>query len=324
MRDRPVAGAPAGALYVGIDISKERLDGAVSPSREVWTYPHTEEGIAALVKRCQTFSPAMIVLEASGKLELSLVSALAAAGLPVFVANPAHTHHFAKGLGLLAKTDKTDAYALARYAEAVKPKLRPLPDQACRDLAELVTRRAQLADTITAERNRQHRVSHVMSRRIARDIAYLEARKAELDGEIANMIQNSPAWHAHYQLLSSVPGVGPVTLACLIAQLPELGHLTRRQIAALVGVAPFANDSGARRGHRVVQAGRAALRRVLYMATLVAARCNPAIKSLYDRLCAAGKLKKVALVACMRKLLTILNAMMKSQTTWNHLLAVQT
>lgn len=324
MRDRTAAGAPACALYVGIDISQERLDGAVTPNKETWAYPYTEEGIAALVKRCRSLCAAMIVVEATGKLELPLVTAVAAAGLPVFVANPAHTHHFAKGLGLLAKTDKTDAYALARYAEAVKPKLRPLPDQACRDLAELVTRRAQLADTITAERNRQHRVSRTMSRRIARDIAYLEARKVELDGEIATMIRNSPAWHTRYQLLSSVPGVGPVTLACLIAQLPELGHLTRRQIAALVGVAPFANDSGTKHGRRVVQAGRAGLRRVLYMAALVAAQCNPAIKSLYDRLCAAGKLKKVALVACMRKLITVLNAMMKSHTTWNHHLAIQT
>ena len=324
MRDTIAAEAPACALYVGIDISKERLDGSVAPHKETWAYPHTEEGIAGVVERCQSLSPAMIILEATGKLELPLVTALVAAGLPVFVANPAHTHHFAKGLGLMAKTDKNDAYAHGTYGEAVKPKLRPLPDQACRDLAELVTRRAQLADTITAEGNRQRRVSRAMSRRIAHDIAYLEARKVELDAEIANMIHNSPAWYTHYQLLSSVPGVGPVTLACLIAQLPELGHLTRRQIAALVGVAPFANDSGARRGHRVVQAGRAALRRVLYMATLVAARCNPAIKSLYDRLCAAHKPKKVALVACMRKLLTILNAMTKSQTTWNHHLAVQT
>ena len=323
MKNPAVCDASAPAAYVGIDVSKDRLDGAVTPNKQTWAYPYTDEGVAALVQHCQALIPALIVLEATGKLEVPLVVALMAAGLPVFVANPAHTHHFARGLGVLAKTDKTDAYALARYAEAVKPKLRTLPDQDHRDLVELVTRRGQLANMITAEQNRKRRVTQAMQDRIAHDIAYLKARRDELDQEIARMIQNSPAWHTHQRLLSSVPGVGPVTQACLIAWLPELGHLTRRQIAALVGVAPFANDSGTKRGYRLVKAGRAALRRVLYMATLVATRYNPLIKTLYDRLCEAHKQPKVALVACMRKLLTILNAMMKQRTTWKPQPALQ-
>jgi transposase len=300
LKNRAADEATAPAVYVGVDISKDRLDAALTPNKQTWAYPHTEQGIAALVQHCQALSPALIVLEATGKLELPLVTALMAAGLPAFVANPTHTHHFAKGLGLLVKTDKTDAYALARYAEAVKPKLRTLPDQATRDLAELVIRRAQLADMITAEQNRKRLVSQAMKERILQDIAYLEARKDDLDKQIARTIQNSPAWHTHQRLLSSVPGIGPVTLACLIARLPELGHLTRREIAALVGVAPCAHDSGTKRGHRVIKAGRAALRRVLYMATLVATRYNPVLKAFYERLCNAHKQKKVALVACMR------------------------
>ena len=303
-------------VFVGIDVSKDRLDVALRPQYDRWAVAHEASGIAALVARLRHHAPMLIVLEATGGLEISLTSELAAAGLPVVVVNPRQVRDFAKATGRLAKTDTLDASILAQFAEAVRPEPRPLPDAATQALSALLTRRRQLIEMLTAEKNRLGMALAPVRKGIRAHITWIDCRLADLDKELAHTIRESPLWREKDDLLQSAPGVGPVLARTLLASLPELGTLTRKQIAALVGVAPLNRDSGTFRGTRRVWGGRAHVRAALYMSALVATRFNPIIRAFYQRLCAAGKAKKVALTACMRKLLTILNAMLKHQTPW--------
>lgn len=303
-------------IFVGIDVAKDRLDLAWRPTGERWAAPNTERGIRSICRRLRTPAPALIVLEATGGLELPLTGALAAAGLPVVVVNPRQVRDFAKATGQLAKTDALDAAVLAQFAEAVRPEPRPLPDAATQALSALLLRRRQLIGMLTAEKNRLGSAPAPVRTAIVAHIRWLKSRLAELDADLARTIRESPLWREKDDLLQSTPGVGPVLARTLLASLPELGTLTRQQIAALVGVAPLNRDSGRFRGSRRVWGGRAHVRAALYMSALVATRFNPVIRAFYHRLCAAGKAKKVALTACMRKLLTMLNAMLKHQTPW--------
>jgi transposase len=302
--------------FVGIDVAKATLDVAVHPTAERWSLAYTERAVAGLVPRLTALAPALVVLEATGGLEGPLVGALAAAGLPVVVVNPRQVRDFAKATGLLAKTDALDAAVLARFAAAVRPTPRPLPDAATQTLAALVTRRRQLVEMLTAERNRLGSAPRSLRAEIQAHITWLTRRLARLDTDLGQAIRSSPVWRAQDDLLQSAPGVGPVLSRTLLARLPELGRLNGKAIAALVGVAPLNRDSGTLRGRRMVWGGRADVRAVLYMGTLVAVRHNPVLRAFYQRLRAAGKLPKVALTACMRKLLTILNAMVKHQSPW--------
>ena len=303
--------------FVGIDVSKAELDIYVRPSGTNWTVPNDAEGQAQLVHRLSRIAPTLIVLEATGGLERKVTYALAEAELPVFVANPRRTRDFARATGLLAKTDDLDAQALAHFADAVRPQLRDLPDQEAQDLSALLTRRRQLVSILTAERNRLHSAPVCIKDSIKEHITWLEEGIDTLEADIDTHIQANSQWRAQVKQLAAVKGVGAITAYTLTADLPELGRLNRKQIAALVGVAPLNNDSGSRRGKRRVWGGRAAVRTALYMAALSAARFNPTIKAFYERLTNAGKPKKVALTACMRKLLTILNAMIKNGTDWD-------
>lgn len=304
------------SIFVGIDVSKARLEVAFYPSGALESYPHDETGIDSLTHKLRELKPALIVLEASGGLQRSLVRSLAASELALIVVNPRQVRDFAKATGQLAKSDALDARVLARFAEAVRPSLRPLPDQATEELKALLSRRRQLIEMLTAEKNRLKQAPKTLHKAIRRHIGYLEAELKRLDQQIDDMIRQNPIWQHKKELLQSVPGVGPVMSRTLLAELPELGALGRKQVAALVGVAPFSRDSGALRGHRMVWGGRAAVRTALYMAALVATQCNPVIRDFYKRLRAAGKAPKVALVACMRKLVTILNAMLKHGKPW--------
>jgi transposase len=304
------------AVFVGIDISKARMDVAVRPLGTVFSVAHDDAGMAALIERLRSPLPALIVLEATGGLEAMVVGALAAAGLPVVVINPRQVRDFAKATGRLAKTDAIDAQVLAQFAEAVRPTVRPMPDAHTQALAALMTRRRQVLDMLTAETNRLGSAPRRIRREIQTHIRWLERQVAKLDDELRQAIHSSPVWREKDDLLQSMPGVGPVLATTLLASVPELGTLNRRQIAALVGVTPVNRDSGTLRGKRMVWGGRAAVRAVLYMGALVAARHNPVLKAFYQRLRQAGKASKVALTACMRKLLTMLNAMLKHRTPW--------
>ncbi len=302
--------------YVGIDVAKARLDVATRPGGDRWHVANDAAGVATLVTRLHELQPALVVLEATGGYERPVSAALSAAGLPVAVVNPRQARDFAKATGKLAKTDALDAQALAHFAAAVQPPVRPVPDADAQALAAILARRGQVVAMLTAEQQRAHTALPLVRERIAVHLAWLEEELATLDGELARAIREDPAWREHAALLRSVPGVGPVLATTLLADLPELGTLTRQQLAALVGVAPLNQDSGKRRGKRAVWGGRRRVRAVLYMATLAATRFNPVIKAFYDRLLAAGKAKKVALTACMRKLLTILNALLARRTRW--------
>jgi len=302
--------------YVGIDVSKATLDVALGPGGETWRVANDQAGRAALVARLSLPRPAAIVLEATGGLELPLVGELAAAGLPVRVVNPRQVRDFAKATGRLAKTDRLDARVLAGFAEALRPEPRPLPDAATQALRALVTRRQQLQGMLTAERNRLATTPERLRPRLREHLAWLRRAIKDLDRELEQTIRASDLWRDQDGRLRSVPGVGPVLSSILLAEVPELGHLNREQIAALIGVAPLARDSGTLRGKRTCWGGRTRVRCVLYMAILSATRHNPLIRAFYQRLLAAGKLKKVALVACMHKLLLILNAMAGTQTAW--------
>lgn len=304
-------------VCVGIDVSKARLDVALGSAGELLGVVHDAGGIADLAGRLLKLGPELIVLEASGGLETGLVAELAAAELPVAVVNPRQVRDFARANGQLAKTDALDARMLALFGERIRPQLRALPDEQTRQLQALVSRRRELVEMLTAERNRLARVPAVLHREIHAHIRWLQARLKQRDHDLNQMLRNSPLWREREDLLRSVPGVGPVLCATLLAGLPELGRLNRHEIAALVGVAPYSHDSGAMRGRRTVWGGRAYLRAALYMATLVGVRHNPLLASLYRRLLQRGKAKKVALVACMRKLITILNAMLKHRTHWS-------
>lgn len=303
-------------LYVGLDVSKHHLDLASVPAGPPRRVPHTDEGIATLVADLGQRRPALIVLEATGGYETEVATALALAGLPVALINPRQVRDFAKALGRLAKTDALDADVLALFAARVRPEPRPLPDEAHQALAALVTRRRQLVEMLTAERLRLPLAKGPIRRDVQAHIHWLEQRVKDSNTDLRAALKTSPLWQATTRLLQSVPGIGPTTAAVLIAELPELGRLTRQQLAALVGVAPLNHDSGQHRGVRTIWGGRAHVRQALYMATLVATRHNCVIRVFYRRLLAAGKPKLVALVASMRKLLTILNAMIKSQQPW--------
>ncbi len=302
--------------YVGIDVAKARLDIALRPAGPQWAAANNETGIADLVARMQAVQPALVVLEATGGRELAVAAALATAGLPVAVVNPRQVRDFARAIGQLAKTDALDAQVLARFAEVVRPQPRPLPDAQAQEFAALLARRRQLVGMLTAERQRLDTATMAVRAHIARHIAWLEHELADLDGLLRERVQASPLWRAQEDLLRSVPGIGPTTAFTLLAELPELGRLDRKAIAALVGVAPLSCESGTWRGKRIVWGGRARVRTALYMAALVASRHNPVIAAFYQRLCAAGKPKKLALVACMHKLLTILNAIVRHGTPW--------
>jgi transposase len=302
--------------YVGVDVSKDYLDVAVRPMGEQWRVTHSEEGLDQLVERLQGLSPALVILEATGGLEVPVAAALGAAGLPMAVVNPRQVRDFARATGKLAKTDKLDAQVLALFAERVRPAPRPLPDPQTQELIALLARRRQIVTMLTTERNRRGRALPSVRPGIQEHIDWLEGKLGELSDGMGNLLRETPLWREKENLLLGVPGVGPVLSITLLAELPELGTLDRRQIAALVGVAPLNRDSGTLRGKRTVWGGRAKVRATLYMATLVATRFNPVLRAFYQRLLAAGKPKKVALTACMRKMLTILNAMLKHRTPW--------
>lgn len=304
------------SVYVGIDVSKTRLDVAVRPSGGLSHVTYDVAGITTVVTQLSQKQPIRIVVEATGGLERPLVRALVAAALPVIVVNPRQVRDFAKATGQLAKTDALDAQVLARFAEVIHPSLRALPDPQTQELAALLARRRQVLAMQRAEQNRLDRAPVRVQNRIEVHLHWLGDELARLDEELDDQIQQSPMWRAREDLLQRVPGIGPVMCRTVLAELPELGLLNRKQIAALVGVAPFNRDSGRLRGHRTIWGGRAPVRTALYMATLVATRWNPVIRPFYQRLRDAGKAPKVALVAAMRKLLTILNAMLHHGTPW--------
>lgn len=305
-------------MFVGIDVSKDRLDVHVRPSGEAFAVMHDGEGVTALIARLAVIAPELVVLEATGGLQTRVAASLAAVGLPTAVVNPRQVRDFARATGRLAKTDALDAEAIARFAEAVRPEPRPLSDEASLALQSLVARRRQLVEMRVAEKNRRQQINEVkLRKRLDAHLDWLTEAIAEIDRDIDEHIKGSPLWRAKEDLLISVPGIGGTVARALIADLPELGSLTRRRIAALVGVAPFNRDSGSMRGRRAIAGGRHTVRTVLFMATLTATRCNPAIRAAYMRLVAAGKPKMTALVACMRKLLVILNAIVRDARAWN-------
>jgi transposase len=299
-------------VFIGIDVAKAQLDIAVRPTGEGWSVPRVDEMIEQLTERLLALQPALIVLEATGGLEVSVTAILAAAGLPVAVVNPRQVRDFARAVGRLAKTDALDAQVLAHFAEAVRPAPRALPDEQTRILSALLARRRQVIGMLTAEKNRLGTVPKVLHPRLRAHIAWLEREIQEIEEELGGQLRTSPVWRAKESLLRQVKGVGPVLTVTLLADLPQLGRLNRKEIAALVGIAPLNRDSGTHRGTRMVWGGRARVRSVLYMATLAATRSHPVIKVFYHRLVSAGKAEKVALVACMRKFLTILNAIMRA------------
>lgn len=309
------------SIVIGIDVSKVRLDVAVRPSGERTSVTYDADGMTTLVTQLNQIQPARIVVEATGGLERPLVRALVEAALPVLVVNPRQVRDFAKATGQLAKTDALDAQVLARFAEVIRPPLRVLPDAQTQELAALLARRRQVLTMQRAEQNRLALAPARVQKRIEVHLRWLRAELARLEEDLDDMIQQSPVWRAREDLLQSVPGIGPVMSRTVLAELPELGLLNRKQIAALVGVAPFNRDSGRWRGHRTIWGGRASVRTALYMAALVATRWNPVIRQFYQRLRAAGKAPKVALVAAMRKLLTMLNAMMHHGTPWRPVVA---
>ena len=304
------------ARFVGIDVSKAQLDVAVRPTGKRWTLPYDQTGIEGLIPQIVDLAPALVLLEATGGLELPLVAALAAAALPVVVVNPRQVRDFAKATGTLAKTDTLDAGVLAHFADAVRPEVRPLKDAETQVLNSLTARRHQVMTMLVSEKTRLGTAIGAVSPRIEAHIAWLEQELSDLDKGLRQTLRRSPVWREKDDLLRTVPGVGEQISLTLLANLPELGTLNRRQIAALVGVAPYNRDSGTLRGKRAVWGGRSRVRAVLYMGALVASRHNPAIRDFYQRLLAAGKPKKVALVASMRKLLVILNGMLKHGSPW--------
>ena len=306
-------------IFVGIDVAKDRLDVHVRPSDEAFSVARDSEGLAALMQRLGPLHPYLVVLEATGGFEQTLAAALVSEAMPLAVVNPRQIRDFARATGQLAKTDALDAKAIARFAEAIKPEPRPVPDEQARALGELVARRRQVIEMMIAERNRRRQLS---SRRLIKSVdrllAVLQKELSELEQEVGEGIRGTPAWRERDELLRSVPGIGNVVARTLIADLPELGRLGRKQIAALVGIAPLNRDSGRMHGKRTTWGGRAKVRSALYMAALVASRRNPVLKAFYQRLISFGKPKKLALIAVMRKLLTILNAMVRDNKRWQN------
>lgn len=306
-------------IFIGIDVSRDRLDAYVRPSDELFAVARDSEGLAALIGRLRAFDPYLVVLEATGGFEVTVAAAVVAAEIPLAVVNPRQICDFARATGQLAKTDALDAKAIARFAEAVRPQPRPVPDAQARALGELIARRRQIVEMMTAERNRRRQLtSRRLIKSVDRLLAVLQQELSELEQDLDQGIRGTPAWRDRDELLRSVPGVGNVVARTLIADLPELGRLDRKQIAALVGVAPLNRDSGKMRGKRTTWGGRAKVRCALYMAALVGSRRNPILKAFYQRLLSAGKPKKLALTAVMRKLLTILNAMVRDHIRWQN------
>jgi len=301
--------------FVGIDVAKDWLDLAWLGAQTL-RLDHSDEAIVGLLDRLRSEPPTLIVMEATGGLETKLASALAAAGLPVAVVNPRQVRDYAKACGRLAKTDRIDAMVLAAFAAAIRPQVRQLPDEDTRALGDLLARRRQLVEMRVQEKLRLARASSLQRTSLREHIAWLDERIARLDIDLTHALRTSSAWRDKDDLLKQIPGVGSLTRAAMLAWLPELGSLKRRQIAALVGIAPFNRDSGTHRGARVIWGGRAQVRRILYMATVAGIRCNPVLREFYQRLRAQGKPAKVALTACMRKLLTIMNAMLKHHSDW--------
>jgi transposase len=306
-------------ITVGIDVSKDRLDVAVRPSGEAFIAERTAAGIEKLISRLLQLAPKIVALEATGGYETIVAAALAAAGLPVVVVNPAQVRAFAKAIGQRAKTDPIDAGVVAHFTEATKPDIRPLPDEETRLLADLVARRRQIIEMIVAERQREKRATaKSLKKSIARLVKALEKELASADSDIGDAMRASPVWREKEDLLASVPGVGPAIARTLIAELPELGRLNRKEIAALAGLAPFTRQSGQWRGKSFIGGGRTSVRTALYMGALVAKKHNPVLKVFFDRLVAAGKPKMVALIAVARKLLIILNAILRDQKPWQN------
>ncbi len=302
--------------YVGIDVAKAQVDVAVRPTGQRWVVSYDETGVGELVSQMKGLDPALVLLEASGGLELPLVAALAVAALPVVVVNPRQVRDFARATGTLAKTDALDAAILAHFADAVRPSVRPLRDAETQVLNSLTARRHQVMTMLVSEKNRLSTAISTVRPRIEAHIVWLEQELDDLDEGLRQTLRQSPVWREKDDLLRTVPGVGEQLSLTLLAYLPELGTLDRRQVAALVGVAPFNRDSGTLRGKRAVWGGRSRVRAALYMGTLSATRYNPIIRDFYQRLLTAGKPKKVALVACMRKLLVILNSMLRHRSPW--------
>lgn len=301
-------------MFVGIDVAKDRLDVHVRPSGESFVVARDGEGLAALTERLQQLHPSLIVLEATGGFEVTVAAALGSAKLPLAVINPRQIRDFARATGKLAKTDALDAAAIAHFAEP-----RPIPDAQAQALGELVARRRQVIEMIVAETHRRRQMTQcLLLRQVDRHLAVLQEELTEIERELDDSIRGTPAWRANDDLLKSVPGIGNATARTLLAELPELGTLDRKKISALVGVAPLNRDSGTMRGRRTTWGGRASVRTALYMAALVASRHNPTIATFYKRLRQAGKPPKLALVACMRKLLTILNAILRDRRPWQH------
>jgi len=306
-------------MFVGIDVSKDRLDIHLCPSGEAFAVPRDGKGLAELVERLGALSVELVALEATGGFETVVAAALAAAGLPLAVVNPRQIRDFARATGRLAKTDALDAGAIARFAEAVRPEPRPVPTAEAQALGELVARRRQIVETMVAERNRRrHLTQPRLLKGVDRVLAVLQAQLSEIESDIDGAIRQTPAWREREDLLKTVPGIGPATARTLIAELPELGSLDRRKIASLVGLAPMNRDSGTLRGRRTIVGGRSTVRSALFMSIMVAIRHKLPLQATYERLRQAGKPPKVAIVACMRKLLTIANAIIRDAKPWQH------
>jgi transposase len=322
MRDRILQGRARGEnlekeqIYIGIDVSKGQLDVAIFPLNQTWQFTNEAIGISKLVQKLTKLSPALIVMEPTGGLEAVVAAEFAAAGLNVAVVNARQIRDYAKATGKLAKTDRLDALIIAQFAAAIKPEPRDLPDEQAEEIKEMVSRRRQVIEMITAEKNRLAIARKFLKTQILEHIQFLKKDLQDLDNDLRKQIEATPMWREKDNLLKSIPGIGNVISVTLLAEMPELGKLNRRQIAALAGVAPFNRDSGLMRGKRTVWGGRAHVRTALYMATLVATRYNCIIRELYHRLLSHGKAKKLALVACMRKLLIIMNCMLRFKKPW--------
>lgn len=306
-------------VFVGIDVSKDRLDVHVRPGGQSFSVSRNGKGLEELTARLQVDAPTLVAVEATGGFEIVVAAAIAGAGLPLAVVNPAQVRHFAQAVGKRAKTDPLDAEMIARFAEAVRPEARPVADEATRLFAELVARRRQIIDMLVAERQRERRAtSKGIRKSLARHIAMLEKELPQIDSDIGTLVRGSPVWRENEDLLITVPGVKNIIARTLLSEIPELGRLGRREIASLVGVAPYTRQSGRWRGKSMIGGGRSGARTAIYMAALTASRCNPVLKVFYQRLLAAGKPKMVALIAVARKLLTILNAMLRDKCKWQH------
>lgn len=302
--------------FIGIDVSKDHLDIATRPTTDPLHFLNTDEGVDALIHHLRPLQPTLIVLEATGRYHRLVLSRLLAAGLPAIAINPRQARDFARAIGRLAKTDAIDANVLAEFAEKIRPQPRSIADEATQELEAICTRRRQLVAMLSAEKNRLHTAPKTIRSEIQKHIHWLEKEISQLEKDLDKQIRSSPAWCEKDDLLRTCKGIGPITTLTMLSCLPELGTLSGRQIAALVGVAPFNDDTGKHKGRRHIQGGRLDVRAVLYMATLAAIRHNRTIRAFHRRLIAAGKAKKVAITACMRKLLTILNAMLRDKKPW--------